>query len=219
MPTKTIPEVDTLADLLKRLGNVPSKRILMHPAPGTATEKDALAYHEAGRKRLVELVDGVLVEKTMGTRESLLAGVLLVHLYTFVRKRRLGKVLPADGALRVMPQMVRIPDVCFISWDRIPDGIPKKGFARVAPNLAVEVLSEGNTKGEMQRKLKDYFIAGVTVVWFIYPKTETADIYLAPDRVTKVATSGVLVAEEILPGFELSLADLFAEADETAPEE
>src|SRR5690349_13140174 len=121
--------VDTFADLQDRLGHVPDRRILMNPPPGTATEEDALLHIEAANKRLVELVDGVLVEKPMGTRESLVAGVLFHHMYTHARKKKLGKVLPVDGALRMMPKLVRIPDVSFLRWERMPEGIPKKGFA------------------------------------------------------------------------------------------
>jgi len=70
-----VPHPDTLDELVKRLGDIPLSRILVDPAPTTATEGDLL---EASRKhdKLLELVDGVLVEKAMGYRESLLALLL-----------------------------------------------------------------------------------------------------------------------------------------------
>jgi Uma2 family endonuclease len=216
MPSSTtIPEVDNLEELLDRLGNIPVRRILMHPAPGTATEEDALRFLDAANKRLVELVDGALVEKPMGSRESLLGGYVHADMTVFVRKHRLGHVLPGDGALRIMAGLIRAPDASFIGWERMPNGFPKERIAELVPHLAVEVISEGNTKGEMKRKLKDYFLAGVQVVWFIYPKTQTAEVYTGPDQKKRIGKNGSLDGGDVLPGFSLSLPELFAAADET----
>ena len=74
---KLKPRVDTVADLLHRLGDIPPERILMRPPPGTATEKDVIESLEAPRKRICELVEGVLVEKPMGAGEALYAPVIL----------------------------------------------------------------------------------------------------------------------------------------------
>ena len=67
------PRFDTAADVVRHLGGIPAQRILMHPAPGTATEKDVVALVDGDNKRLVELIDGVLVEKAMGAEASMLA--------------------------------------------------------------------------------------------------------------------------------------------------
>src|SRR5262245_43088339 len=180
MPATPPPEIETFADLLERIGDVPPDRILMRPAPGTATEEDAIALLEAVNNRLVELVEGALVEKAMGVRESLIAAIIGHRLMTFLDEHDLGVVLGADGAMKVRQGLVRIADVSFIRWAQWPDGVPDEPLVRVAPDLAVEVLSESNTKKERQRKLRDYFLAGVQVVWFIDPKTETAEVYAAP---------------------------------------
>lgn len=160
----------TVADLFEQLGHVPQERVLLVPTPGTATEKDVLDLIDHS-DRICELVDGVLVEKTMGYLESMLAGAILELLRGFVRKRKLGIVLGADGTLKILRNQVRIPDVCFISWDRFPGGrLPKTPIPAVAPDLAVEVLSDSNTEGEMRRKLQDYFTAGVRLVWYVDPR-------------------------------------------------
>ena len=66
-------------------------------------------------------------------------------------------------------------DVSFIRWERFPDRkLPKAAIYDVAPDLAVEVLSESNTAAEMNRKLRDYFKAGTSMVWYIDPPTRTA---------------------------------------------
>src|SRR5207249_4685656 len=109
--------IETLADLLEHLGSIAPERVRFRPTPGTATEKDVLAIRHSPEHRLCELVDGVLVEQAMGFRESFLAGVLFTILWGFVKSRNLGLVTGADGTIRLVSGLVRIPDVAFISWD------------------------------------------------------------------------------------------------------
>ena len=99
---------------------------------------------------------GVLLEKTMGLRESRLATWLGGLLNLFVIPRNLGFVLGPDGAMQLLAGLVRIPDVAFISWDRVPDRkMPTAPVPLLAPNLAIEVLSKNNTPGEMAVKRQD----------------------------------------------------------------
>jgi Uma2 family endonuclease len=213
MPTELQAANGTLADLLRQIGNVPPERIRALPAPGTATEKDVITALDGPEKRLYELVDGVLVEKTMGTKEGVLAGLIVYFLWDFLEENDLGLVAGADGPVRLQLGLVRIPDVSFVSWERLPGGeLPDAAIAPIVPDLAIEVLSAGNTKGEMERKLRDYFEAGVRLVWLIQPKTQTATVYTAPTKVRRIGKEGVLDGGGILPGFRLSLRELFARA-------
>src|SRR5215831_15402916 len=140
---------EDVAELLERLGNIPPERVRLRPPPGTATEADVLAALEAPRKRLCELIDGVLVEKPMGYTESVLATYLLELLNSFVRPRNLGLVTSPDGTIRLWAGRVRIPDVAFFSWDRMPGRRrPPQPIPTLAPDLAVEILSRSNTPGE-----------------------------------------------------------------------
>jgi Uma2 family endonuclease len=215
MATVEEPTPETMADLLARLGDVPLGRILTKPPPGTATEADVIAAAEAPRKRLCELVEGVLVEKPMGTREALLAGLIVHFLWEYLRQNKIGKALGADGMLRLMPGLVRIPDVSFLSRGRLPGGrLPDAPIAPLAPDLAVEVVSEGNTRREIQRKLRDYFLTGTRLAWVVYPKTRTAESYTAPDDKKKIGKQQALDGGDVLPGFRLALKDLFDLAEE-----
>jgi len=90
------------------------------PPPGTATEADVLRSPD-GVKRLCELVDGVLVEKAMGFYESILAMVLGQLLLNFIDEHDLGVVTGPDGTIRLVPGLVRIPDVAFFSWSQFPN--------------------------------------------------------------------------------------------------
>ena len=80
----------------------------------------------------------------------------------------------------------------------------------LAPDLAVEVLSEGNTKQEMERKLKDYFFAGVRLVWYIDVKKRTVEVYTSPDQGVTLTEGQNLDGGDVLPGFRLPLRQLFA---------
>ncbi len=212
VPTMS-PEIQTLADLQDRLGGIPLERIRFHPSPGTATMQDVLETHRR-EGRLCELVEGVLVEKVMGYTESGLAVFLLGVLNAFVLLRNLGIVTGPDGTVELMAGLVRIPDVAFTRWDRLPGRrYPAAPIPRLAPNLAVEVLSRSNTPGEMAVKRQDYFAAGVEVVWEIDPDARTVAVYTAPTQSTVLEPADTLDGGAVLPGFTLPLRQLFAELD------
>ena len=207
---------ESLADLLKRLGDISPRRVRMAPAPGTATAADVLAL-ESRYNRLFELVDGVLVEKAMGFRESLLAGAILELLRLFVRRHKLGIVVGPDGMMQLSSRLIRIPDVAFVSWSRMPGRkIPKQPIPRLAPDLAIEVLSQGNTAKEMAIKRREYFNAGVLRVWEVDPKKRSITVYLRPDHGEVFREGQVVDGGPVLPGFKLSVSELFGELDQSA---
>jgi Uma2 family endonuclease len=202
---------ETVGDLLARLGGVSPARVRLRPAPGTATVADVVAI-EASEKRLFELVDGVLVEKCMGFWESYLAGLILTALNTWVIPRHLGIVTGADGMIRLFPNQVRMPDVAFAAWSHFPGGKPTNDpVPLLAPDLAVEVLSENNTDAEMKRKREEYFQAGVKLLWLVDPKARTVTVFTSADNSVILRDDQVLDGGSVLPGFALSLKDLFGE--------
>lgn len=219
MSTTTIPTTRewSVADLHDRFGPILFRRIRHDPEPGTATEEDVVSLQER-EDRLYELVDGVLVEKTMGSPESLLAGLLLTYLNMFVLPRKTGFVLGPDGMWRLRAGLVRLPDVAYFAWEDAPGGrFPRGAMIRIPPRLAVEVLSPSNTSREMDEKLHDYFTAGVQLVWFIDPATKTAQVFTSPDAVIVLDATQALDGGDVLPGFTLPLATLFEELSEDTP--
>ena len=206
--TITPPPINTLADLRKRLGGVPLERIRYKPAPGMATERDVLEA-ENRENRLCELVDGTLVEKAVGFEESRVA-LRLGHLIeSYLDENDLGMCAGEGGMMRIAPGLVRIPDLSFIDWDRLPGRVaPSDPIPGLAPDLAVEVLSEGNTKPEMARKVREYFDAGTRLVWLIDPKKRTVRVFSSPERSTLLHEHQTLDGGEVLPGFAVSVADL-----------
>jgi Uma2 family endonuclease len=201
---------EDMGELLKRLGNISPKRVCMNPLPGTATERDLIRMYGA-RRALYELVEGTLVEKGMGHKGSAVAVELVRLLANFVTEHDLGYCTGADDLVRVLPRLVRGPDVAFVSWITRPDRVvPPEQIGTKVPDLVVEVLGPSNTRKEMRIKLKEYFLGGVKLVWLIDPETRTAEAHTAPDRVTAVGADGALDGSTVLPGFSLPLATLFA---------
>ena len=216
-PAIALPADWSVADLQEHLGGIPLERIRLFPPPGMATERDVLALLDR-EKRICELIDRVLVEKTMGYYESCVASLIIMYLGEFQRQHDLGIILGEAGTLRVLPDQVRVPDVSFIRWERFPDRkLPREPIPSLAPDLAVEVLSQGNTPQEMQRKLDDYFAAGVRLVWYIDADAQTATAHTAADQAIAVDTDGVLDGGDVLPGFKLPLKELFERVDRSGP--
>jgi Uma2 family endonuclease len=209
----TLPADWSVADLLVYLGHISPQRIRLQPPPGKATERDVIALRDR-EERLYELVEGVLVEKVMGYTESQLALWLGHLIQLFLDQHNLGELAGADGALRLLPGLVRIPDLSFISAARVPSPeVLDKPIPELAPDLAVEVLSAGNTEEEMKRKVKDYFFSGVRLVWLVDPARRVVQVYTAPDQVVTLTERQTLDGGAVLPGFKLPLTQLFARLD------
>lgn len=209
----TSTPIKTLADLVEHLGGIPLNRIRFRPFPGKGTVQDVIDIEQQEGK-LCELVEGVLVEKAMGYTESVLAVFLGGLFNAFVVPRNLGIVSGPDGTMELMADLVRIPDVAFTSWDRLPGRRrPTAPVPRLAPNLAVEVLSRSNTPDEMAVKRQDYFGAGVELVWEIDPDARTVAVYTSLTQSTLLTASDTLDGGAVLPGFTLPLQQLFAELD------
>src|SRR5262249_41763206 len=109
----------TVGDLLERFGPIPLWRIRFDVWPGTATEHDVIAISDR-EGRACELVHGVLVEKATVFRESVLAVLLIKFLGNFLDNNPLGILTGEQGAIRLAPGLIRIPDVGFFSWRQFP---------------------------------------------------------------------------------------------------
>jgi len=202
------------AELHARLGGVPLERIRMTPFPGSATEADL----ENNRGLTCELIDGVLVEKAMGTRESLLGIWIATQILNYVDSDDLGVVLGEAGFIRLKTGQVRAPDATFIPWSSFPDEeLPPEAYWSVKPSLIVEVLSSDNTKAEIDRKLGEFFAFGCKRAWVIDPKARTAKVHTSVARFQIVDENGILNAGRALPGFKLYMSDLFAKLKRRKP--
>ncbi len=102
---------------------------------------------------------------------------------------------------------VLAPDVVFVSRDRLSMPLPA-GFLQTAPDLAVEIVSPGNTVSEVQEKVLMYMDAGTRMVWVVDPRSRTATVYRSRHDVEIVAEDEHLDGGDVLPGLRLSLASV-----------
>ena len=203
----------TLADVLQQLGGISPRRIRFRPAPGTATEDDVIKIHDRER-RLFELIDGVLVEKVMGYWESVLA-IELASLGKLCQAPEIGHSRRRSGNAPVVsrPRADSRPVVHFPRSTGAPS--PRsRPILPLAPDLAIEVLSEGNTPREMARKVSEYFASGCRLVWLIDPRSRTVAVYTSLAKPIVLTEKQTLTGGDVLPGFRLPLRKLFELLDE-----
>ena len=206
----------TWEDRLTDLGNVPAARVRSEPAPGAATVEDVVRLRNEER-RLYEWVDGTLVEKAMGWQESLLTGILLQWLNNYLDQHRIGVATGPDGLMRLFGDTVRGPDVAFVAWSRMPGGrIPEEPVPDLVPNFVIEVISVGNTYGEMSRKRREYFHAGVELLWMVDHRSRTVTVFRTTQDATVVSEGQNLDAGNVLPGWQINIGDLFNRLDRNA---
>jgi Uma2 family endonuclease len=210
-PGEPIPEMGrSLADLLADLGNVPAWRIPLRPPPGTATEKDLIAWRKTPERWLFELADRTLILKPPGLAQSVVAGAVSSRVQRYVHERHLGVGLAASAWYRLREGLVRSPAFSFVSWERLPGGkVPDVEIANFVPDLVVELPRAGHTDQEITRKLREYFEAGVRMAWLIRYPEKTGTVFLSPTDVEPVAESGALSGGDLFPGLRVPLASLF----------
>jgi Uma2 family endonuclease len=159
-----------------------------------------------------ELVDGIPREKAMGARASDIEGNIYSILRNYVLLHRLGRVFPSSTGFHCFPDRpltVRKPDVAFVAADRLPGGVAPKGFFRIAPDLAVEVVSPRDRAAELETKVIDLLDAGVMAVWIAYPDTRTVHVRTA-ETCRIIPRDGTIDGGAALPGFSCTIAEFFA---------
>ena len=159
-----------------------------------------------------ELSRGELVPMTpIGVQHGAVVGNLHLLLGGFVKQNRLGLVGPEIGfRLARNPDTVRAPDVAFIAKHHLsPEGIPQK-FADFPPDLAVEVLSPEDAASEVLKKVEEYLSAGVPLVWVVDPATKTVTVYRSLQDIKMLSADQELDCGEVLPGFRVRVAEIFA---------
>jgi Uma2 family endonuclease len=179
----------------------------------TAEELLALPTYGPGGDRRYELIRGELKEMSPTKPiHGIVCARVAFRLVGFVEGRDLGEVFGAETGFLVEsdPDSVVGADAAFVSRERLAAVESFDKFLPFAPDLAVEVLSPGNTVQEIDEKVALYFAAGSRLVWVINPKRRTAAVYRSPLEVRIVSESDALDGGDVLPGFTLDLSKLFA---------
>jgi Uma2 family endonuclease len=139
---------------------------------------------------------------------------LITLLNLFIRPRKSGWILGPDGFVWLLGKRLRAPDVAFVRRDQRPDGkLVTKGYADVAPALAVEIFSPGNTVREIEQKRDDFFAAGTELFWIVYPERREIEVSTSPQAHRTLGAGDTLDGGTVLSGFTLPVAELFAAAE------
>lgn len=182
-------------------------------AKATFTPEDLLSMPDAVR---FELVDGQLVERNLGGISSFTGGCIYWFLMEYAKTQKAGWAWPADATFQCFPDApdkVRSPDASFIRSSRLPKPSAMRGHIRVAPDLAVEVISPNDLAREVDAKVAEYLGAGVRLVWIINPDSRTVRVHRLDGTISGLKESDNLDGEDVLPGFRCTLRDIFPPPD------
>lgn len=161
-----------------------------------------------------ELIRGELREvAAAGARHSAIGVGLGAELRAVVKKQRMGTVFGADAGFIVArdPDSLLMPDVSFVSSDRLPVGDVGEAFVPFAPDLAVEIESPSNRKGETLEKIALYLDGGAQLVWLIRPLRRTVTVFRPGEPELVLRDGDTLDGADVVPGFSLPLAELFSD--------
>lgn len=162
-----------------------------------------------------ELVEGRIVPMSLtSSNHALLEGEIHARLWNFNQQRKAGWLLVGESGVYTErnPDSVRGMDVAFISKARHP--ARPIGFLEIAPELIVEIISPNDRWRDVQEKLEEYFAIGVDVVWVVEPSKRQLFVYHDVDQLTRLTIADTVRGEGVLEGFELPLAELFAETQD-----
>ncbi len=174
------------------------------------TGDDLLAMGDIGPS---ELIEGRLVHRSpAGGKHAMCEIGFGRYLDDFVTQHRLGKVMGGEVGIYVRrsPDTIRAADVAYLSNDRYTRW-KKIGYLDVAPDLIVEILSPDDRWTDVTQKLREYFGIGVRLVWVADPEARMVYTYRSLTDVREFKETDTLPGDDVLPGFNLTVADLFEE--------
>jgi Uma2 family endonuclease len=160
-----------------------------------------------------ELVKGELIRMSpAGFNHGEVAMNIGSALHRYVKQNKLGQVCAAETGfiLAHNPDTVRAPDSAFIRRDRVSAAGKVKGYWIGAPDLAVEVTSPGDTVREVEEKVAEWLEAGTRMVWVVSPKLKNVTVYRSLSDVMTLTENEMLDGGDVVPGFEIKIADIFA---------
>ena len=172
-----------------------------------ATIADLLKMPDDGYKH--ELVDGQIVVSPAGFRHSEIAARIAFIVATYLENSPIGKVYSADVGVLFPNGNLRSPDVTFVRNEKLPDGISPEGFGEVIPDLAVEVLSPGDSMRHVAQKIGEFLEMGVPLVWLVDPKRESVTVYRSLSDTEQCGMDDTIDGGTVLPGFSSRVSRFF----------
>lgn len=144
----------------------------------------------------------------MGVQESRIAFKIGYYFLEYLETHDFGFITGPDGPYRMKTQNVRMPDVAYTAWSKFPsrEAADEPSISPASPSLVVEVLSESNTKKEMEKKLVEYLESGVEIIWVVDPKKRLVTVHRPGSEPEVFTSKEKLSGEKVLPGFKLEIS-------------
>jgi len=175
------------------------------------TADELLAMRDDGCR--YELVEGALRRMSPAGDEHGQVGMeLAIPLGSHVKKNKLGKLYLAETGflIKTNPDTVRAPDIAFVRMERIKETPEIKGYRVGAPDLAVEVVSPGDTVSELEEKVAEWLEGGARMVWVVSPKLHTVTVYRSLTDILTLTEKDKLDGADVVPGFQMNVVEIFA---------
>jgi Uma2 family endonuclease len=169
------------------------------------SEEEFMRLPDDGRK--YELVDGEVKEVPANVEHDVIGVTVAVTLRPHAKG--LGYVASSQAGFRMRSGNIRCPDVSFTRKDRFPDGLPPKTFGAIAPDLAIEIISQSEDGRDMVRKVGEYFESGAQQVWHMYPESSQIEVFYSPTDSRTFEADQEIDCPNILPGFRCRVSELF----------
>lgn len=186
-------------------------RVQSLPLPETAARFDAWVLLPENHDRRFEFIAGEVIALVANDRSSRIGAWLLVKIGAYVIEHKLGKIKGPDGGY-VVGEDRYMPDVGFIRRERWKDE-GTVAYYPLAPDLAVEVISDKRNVQEMdtlRQKISSYTAEGC-VVWVVDPEQEAVEVYEPGKKPLILDKTAALTGGAVLPGFEVAVAEVFAD--------
>lgn len=159
-----------------------------------------------------ELVQGDLIRMSpAGDEHGRVTMNLAGPLHRHVLANKLGVVYAAETGFKLEsdPDTVRAPDIAFVSNERLAATGTPRSYRECAPDLAVEVVSPGDTVAGVDAKVGQWLDAGARMVWIVSPKRRTVTVYHPPIGSVVLTEMDTLNGSDVVPGFKIAVAELF----------
>lgn len=163
-----------------------------------------------------ELVNGKIISKKGDIQKNMPTGALhgavtelASRMSHFVRENKLGKVFAAETGFILGKNTVRGIDVSFVGNEKLNKFAVTEKFYPVAPDLAVETISPGNSLDEIQDKIEEYLAAGTKLIWIVYPKQKMIQVHRRNNAINVLRAADELDGEDVLPNFRVKLSEIF----------
>ena len=159
----------------------------------------------------MELVGGeIIVMSHSGLESDEIAASIVAYLWNWVRPRKLGRVIASSGGFRLpnADEDIRTPDASFISAEKLLR--PTEDYIKLVPDLIFEVKSKSDKLPKLRQKIQEFIELGTVVGVLVDPRSRTMEVYRYQQEKIVLRDGDFLEVEEILPGWKLSLVEVWA---------